>query len=182
MGLIEGESLAELRNREAGPLGVRRAVEIVADLAEALAHAHRQGIVHRDVKPLNIQLDQTGQVYLMDFGIAYRPDSGEVCVERGKRIGTPAYVAPELVRGFSQSSCPQATSTAWESFSTSCFAAGPRSPALRFTCSFRRRTRSLLHPYPSSQPSPVAWPPSASRCCPDVPRAATPHAMSFPQA
>lgn len=99
MGLIEGESLAELRNRGASPLGVRRAVEIVADLAEALAHAHRQGIVHRDVKPLNIRLDQTGQVYLMDFGIAYRPDSGEVCVDGGKRTGTPAYVAPELARG-----------------------------------------------------------------------------------
>ncbi len=99
MGLVEGESLAERRNRGASPLGVRRAAEIVADLAEALAHAHRQGIVHRDVKSLNIRLDRSGQVYLMDFSIAYRPDSGEICVDGGKRTGTPAYVAPELARG-----------------------------------------------------------------------------------
>ena len=83
-----------------GLLGARRACEIVADLAEALAHAHRQGIVHRDVKPENIQLDHHGHAYLIDFGIACQAESGEFSVETGCTLtGTPAYLAPELAHG-----------------------------------------------------------------------------------
>jgi serine/threonine protein kinase len=97
MALIEGCSLADRIVQ--GPLPVRRAVEIVADLAEALAYAHAEGIVHRDVKPANIRLDDRDTVYLMDFGIAYRPDSGEVALPPGRILGTPAYVAPEQAQG-----------------------------------------------------------------------------------
>jgi serine/threonine protein kinase len=97
MALIKGRSLAD-RILE-GPLPIRRAVEIVADLAEALAYAHAEGIVHRDVKPANIRLDDRDTVYLMDFGIAYRPDSGEVALPPGRILGTPAYVAPEQAQG-----------------------------------------------------------------------------------
>jgi tRNA A-37 threonylcarbamoyl transferase component Bud32 len=97
MALIEGRSLAD-RIIE-GPLSIGRAVEIVADLAEALSYAHAEGIVHRDVKPANIRIDDRDAVYLMDFGIAYRPDSGEVPLPPGKILGTPAYVAPEQAQG-----------------------------------------------------------------------------------
>jgi len=97
MALIEGRSLAE-RIVEA-PLPIHRAVGIVADLAEALAYAHAEGIVHRDVKPANIRLDERDAVYLMDFGIAYRPESGEVALPPGRLLGTPAYVAPEQAQG-----------------------------------------------------------------------------------
>jgi serine/threonine protein kinase len=97
MALIEGRSLAE-RLAE-GPPPLRDAAEIVAELAEALASAHAQGVVHRDVKPANVRLDDRGAVYLMDFGIAYRPDSGEVPVPPGRILGTPAYVAPEQAQG-----------------------------------------------------------------------------------
>jgi len=97
MGLIEGCSLAE-RSVER-PVTLHRAAEIVAELAEALAYAHSQGVVHRDVKPANIRLDDQGAVYLMDFGIAYRPDSGEVPLPTGVLLGTPAYVAPEQAQG-----------------------------------------------------------------------------------
>ena len=97
MALIEGCSLAE-RLAE-GPLELHRAAEIVAELAEALAYAHSQGVVHRDVKPANIRLDAQGAVYLMDFGIAYRPDSGEIPLPPGVILGTPAYVAPEQAQG-----------------------------------------------------------------------------------
>ena len=76
MALIEGRSLAEQLTEQ--PIALDRAVEIVAELAEALAYAHTQGVIHRDVKPANIRVDNHGAVYLMDFGIAYRPDSGEV--------------------------------------------------------------------------------------------------------
>jgi serine/threonine protein kinase len=97
MALIEGRTLADRLAED--PLCLHRATEIVAELAEALAYAHSQGIVHRDVKPANIRLDHQGAVYLMDFGIAYRPDSDEVPVPPGTILGTPAYVAPEQARG-----------------------------------------------------------------------------------
>jgi eukaryotic-like serine/threonine-protein kinase len=97
MALIEGSSLAQ---RMAERLfDVQRATEIVVEVAEALAYAHSQGVVHRDVKPANIRLDAQGVVYVMDFSIAYRPDSGEMPLPPGVMLGTPAYVAPEQAQG-----------------------------------------------------------------------------------
>jgi eukaryotic-like serine/threonine-protein kinase len=97
MALIEGCNLAE--RSVTSPLVLHRTAEIIAELAEALAYAHGQGVVHRDVKPANVRLDNHGAVYLMDFGIAYRPDSGEVPLPAGMILGTPAYVAPEQAQG-----------------------------------------------------------------------------------
>jgi eukaryotic-like serine/threonine-protein kinase len=97
MALIEGCSLA--RRMAEGLFEIHRAAEIVAELAEALEYAHSQGVVHRDVKPANIRLDAQGVVYVMDFGIAYRPDSGEMPLPPGVILGTPAYVAPEQAQG-----------------------------------------------------------------------------------
>jgi len=97
MALIEGRSLAE--RLEESPLALRHAAAVVAELAEALAYAHAQGVVHRDVKPANVRLDAHGDIHLMDFGIAYRPDSDEVPVPPGTILGTPAYVAPEQAQG-----------------------------------------------------------------------------------
>jgi tRNA A-37 threonylcarbamoyl transferase component Bud32 len=104
MALIEGCSLAE--RLVEGLLSIRRAVEIVAELAEALAYAHAQGVVHRDVKPANVRVDTRGDVYLMDFGIAYRPDSDELPLPPGTILGTPAYVAPEQAKGGQASVLP----------------------------------------------------------------------------
>jgi eukaryotic-like serine/threonine-protein kinase len=97
MALIEGCSLAQ-RLAEC-TLELHRATEIVAELAEALSYAHSHGVVHRDGKPANVRLDAQGVVYLMDFGIAYRPDSGEIPLPPGMILGTPAYVAPEQAQG-----------------------------------------------------------------------------------
>ena len=97
MALIDGHSLSDYLSSRSVP--IHRAAEIIAELAEALAYAHGQGVVHRDVKPANIRLDDQGAVYLMDFGIAYRPDSGEIPLPPGMILGTPAYVAPEQAQG-----------------------------------------------------------------------------------
>lgn len=97
IALIEGYSLAEQQAKCS--MSLTRVVEVIAELAEALAYAHTQGVVHRDVKPANIRVDDRGAVYLMDFGIAYRPDSGEVPLPPGMILGTPAYLAPEQAEG-----------------------------------------------------------------------------------
>jgi serine/threonine protein kinase len=97
MALIEGRSLAEELAHQ--PVAFDRSAQIIVALAEALGYAHGEGIVHRDVKPANIRLDERGDVYLMDFGIAYRPDSGEVALPAGMILGTPAYLAPEQAKG-----------------------------------------------------------------------------------
>jgi serine/threonine protein kinase len=75
------------------------AASVAAELAEALAYAHALGVVHRDVKPANVRVDRRGDVYLMDFGIAYRPDSNELPLPPGRILGTPAYLAPEQAEG-----------------------------------------------------------------------------------
>jgi tetratricopeptide (TPR) repeat protein len=83
----------------AGRLPFDRAASLVARLAEALHYAHRQGVVHRDVKPANILLSGNDQPYLTDFGLARR-DSGEITMTlEGEPLGTPAYMSPEQARG-----------------------------------------------------------------------------------
>ena len=71
------------------------AARMVAEIAETLAYAHRQGFVHRDIKPGNILLDHHGRVLLTDFGIAHSPDDGV----DGSSFGTLAYMSPEQVEG-----------------------------------------------------------------------------------
>ena len=74
------------------------ALDIAARLAEALAHAHREGMVHRDVKPANVMFDPaTGSVKLADFGLARSVDAE--ATRSGVLLGSPAYMAPELLAG-----------------------------------------------------------------------------------
>ena len=77
-------------------LSIHETVELVAKVAEALHHAHRQGLVHRDIKPGNILLDKRGDPFVADFGLALREQE----VGKGPRYaGTPAYMSPEQARG-----------------------------------------------------------------------------------
>ena len=102
--------------------------EIVADLADALDHAHGQGVLHRDVKPANILTDESGSVYLTDFGLAGRPDTGEGTRGPERIVGTPAYAAPEQVASYGSRSLPAGDQYSLGVASTSCSAAASRSP------------------------------------------------------
>jgi serine/threonine protein kinase len=77
---------------------VRRCVEIVKDVAKALAHAHDRGVVHRDIKPENLLLDRSGKIRLIDFGVA-RFFEDVTVTSTGQIVGTPTYMSPEQVTG-----------------------------------------------------------------------------------
>lgn len=77
---------------------VRRICELVRDAARALAHAHEQGVIHRDIKPDNLLLDRGGQVHVIDFGVA-RFFEDQAVTFTGQLVGTPLYMSPEQVTG-----------------------------------------------------------------------------------
>jgi serine/threonine protein kinase len=97
MRLVEGPDL-EARVRGRGPLSVLEGKQLGISIADALALAHQEGILHRDVKPRNILLDAGGAALLTDFGSA-RVLAQETMTETGGLVGTPAYAAPELMQG-----------------------------------------------------------------------------------
>lgn len=94
---IEGQTLAEALEHDRPDF--RRAATIVRHLAEALDYAHRNGVVHRDVKPANVVLDGQGEPSLMDFGLAKLESTEEKLTQDGTVMGTPAYMAPEQADG-----------------------------------------------------------------------------------
>jgi len=98
MDLIDGESL-DARLTSGGPLPPRPAVELVAPIVGALAYAHDEGIVHRDVKPENILIDGRGRPYLSDFGLAQDVADPGRLTRTGQTVGTPAFMAPEQLKG-----------------------------------------------------------------------------------
>jgi serine/threonine-protein kinase len=95
---IDGESLKELVDRT-GPLPVDQAVGLTLQIARALAFAHQQGLVHRDVKPQNVLLNDDGRAKVTDFGIARSLDVQHGMTQSGTVMGTSDYIAPEQARG-----------------------------------------------------------------------------------
>jgi hypothetical protein len=92
---IHGRTLADAVDES--PLGFGESARVVRELAEALAYAHGQDIVHRDVKPANVMLDEKGTAHLLDFGLAHRRDGEVRLTQEGGLVGTPAFIAPERI-------------------------------------------------------------------------------------
>jgi eukaryotic-like serine/threonine-protein kinase len=95
---VDGENLKELVGRS-GRLPVRRALELALAVADGLAFAHRQGLVHRDVKPQNVLLSREGEVKVTDFGIARSLEAEHGVTQAGTVLGTGEYLAPEQASG-----------------------------------------------------------------------------------
>ncbi len=94
---VSGHSCAELL-RDHGPMGVEQAVDVVTQACRGLDYAHRNGVVHRDVKPGNLLVSDSDVVKLADFGIARATDQSSI-TQVGSVLGTAAYLAPEQARG-----------------------------------------------------------------------------------
>ncbi len=110
MEFIKGETLGELMLKE--KLNISRALEIIKQVAEALAEAHHQGIIHRDIKPTNVAINERGHVKVLDFGLAKQVALEEADVTDPERqtlmvthtrdgliVGTPMYLSPEQAMG-----------------------------------------------------------------------------------
>jgi serine/threonine protein kinase len=97
MPFVESGTLADLL--EGDPLPLTQIRRIIAQVGDALDYAHSQGVIHRDVKPSNILVDQRGNCLLTDFGIAKMVEGSIHFTRTGGIVGTPAYMSPEQIQG-----------------------------------------------------------------------------------
>src|SRR5207244_1650536 len=93
----EGGQLDKVVRRQA--ISIRRAAELIAKLARTVHYAHEHGIVHRDIKPGNVLLDQEGEPHLTDFGLARLVETESTVTRTTDCLGTPSYMAPEQASG-----------------------------------------------------------------------------------
>ncbi len=98
MAYVAGQSLAH-RLRDDGPLSPTAAARLLHAIAEAVQYAHDKGILHRDIKPQNILLDEAGHPRLVDFGLAKQMQAGSDLTHTGQVMGTPSYMPPEQASG-----------------------------------------------------------------------------------
>lgn len=98
MEYVDGMTLRQYLNERGGRLTSRETVHFISQILQALDHAHRNGVVHRDVKPQNIMLLPSGQLRMMDFGIA-RISRAENQLLAGKAMGSVHYISPEQAKG-----------------------------------------------------------------------------------
>ena len=101
MNLIEGRRLDEVVGDQ--PMGVRRAAELITKLARTVHYAHEHKILHRDIKPGNILIDDQGEPHLTDFGLARLVEMESTVTRTSELLGTPSYMAAEQARGANDS-------------------------------------------------------------------------------
>src|SRR5439155_18123511 len=95
--------LAERIARLGSNLKERDAAALVAKIADAVHHAHQRGVLHRDLKPGNILIDESGEPHLIDFGLAKCVEQDSGLTQTGAFLGTPAYASPEQAAGQNKS-------------------------------------------------------------------------------
>ncbi|GAA2303940.1 hypothetical protein GCM10010234_53850 [Streptomyces hawaiiensis] len=146
MELVDGPSLDDVL-RERGTLDPGEAAGIGAEVMDALAAAHRAGVLHRDVKPGNILLDRSGRVVLTDFGIATMDDPGDGSATHltrsGELVGSLDYLAPERAQGAD----PGPASDIW-ALGATLYAAVEGSSPFRRTSTFSTLTAIVTEPLP----------------------------------
>nr|WP_272491799.1 serine/threonine protein kinase [Streptomyces cupreus] len=146
MELVDGPSLDDVLH-ERGTLDAREAAGIGAKVMDALAAAHRAGVLHRDVKPGNILLDRSGRVVLTDFGIATMEDPGDGSATHltrsGELVGSLDYLAPERAQGAD----PGPASDVW-ALGATLYAAVEGSSPFRRTSTFSTLTAIVSEPLP----------------------------------
>ncbi|MFH8659040.1 serine/threonine-protein kinase [Streptomyces afghaniensis] len=146
MELVDGPSLDDVL-RERGTLDAREAAGIGAKVMDALAAAHRAGVLHRDVKPGNILLDRSGRVVLTDFGIATMDDPGDGSATHltgsGELVGSLDYLAPERAQGAD----PGPASDIW-ALGATLYAAVEGASPFRRTSTFSTLTAIVTEPLP----------------------------------
>jgi len=98
MEFVQGDDLKQLLDRGI-TFSLAQSTHMMCDLLSALDYAHRQNVVHRDVKPANLLIEANGRVKLTDFGVARIQDAGDATRTRGSMVGTLKYMAPEQVQG-----------------------------------------------------------------------------------
>jgi len=97
MEMVQGDSLKRVIEA-AGPLPPRQACPLIADAATALDIAHREGLIHRDIKPANLMITRNGRCKLTDFGLVRMGDPNDPFEFTSKTVGTPFFMAPEIIR------------------------------------------------------------------------------------
>ena len=102
MEFIDGTTLADLITES--PIGAKDAAKILSAVCSAVAYAHKNGVVHRDLKPGNILIDKAGNPHVTDFGLAKRIDTDPNLTGAGQLIGTPNYMSPEQASGLNHMS------------------------------------------------------------------------------
>ena len=100
MDFVEGQELRDLIKTKSLP--VRRGVEVLQAVAEAVQYAHDHGVIHRDLKPANVLIAGDGTPFIMDFGLAKNLEADQGLTRSGVAIGTPYYMPPEQARGKSR--------------------------------------------------------------------------------